>query len=37
MFGLAGRGVPFAEGYLKIKLGIFDPANYFPDLYTYEP
>jgi hypothetical protein len=37
MFGIAGWGVPFAEEYLETGLGIFDPANYFPDLSTYGP
>ena len=29
MFGIAGRRVPFAEGYLEIGHGIFDPWNFF--------
>ncbi len=34
MFSIAGRGVPFPEGYLEIGFGIFDPGNFFPDLST---
>jgi hypothetical protein len=34
MFGIAGRRVPFVEGYLEIGFGIFDLGNFFPDLST---
>jgi hypothetical protein len=34
MSGITGRGVPCPEGYLGIGFCIFDPANFFPDLYT---
>ena len=31
LFGIAGRGVPYPEGYLEIGFGIFDPGNFFLD------
>jgi hypothetical protein len=37
MFSFDGRGVSFAEGYLEIGFGIFDPEKIFPDLSPYGP
>ena len=30
-FVIAGRGVPFPEGYSEIEFGIFDPGNFILD------
>ena len=34
MFSIDSRRVLLPEGYLEIGFGIFDPANFFPDLST---